>query len=181
MAQQTNRLIENRLIKSLIKIASFFAGIAFCNALIVLIFTGSSLALEDNLKKSVEIAAHGSKFQSERIKIAAENMANEDSTAVTPGGDPYRRKIIFAKNKYDKNLKTNVITTRKVDFDESDFILKYDPTHPAANNEGYVKYPNVNRLIERADASEAQRGYEANLGIIEMSNSLMQKTIEAIR
>ena len=170
-----------QLINRLVKIVGFFAGVACCNALVILTFSNPSEALEDNLKKSVEIAAHGSKFQSERMKIAAENMANEDSTAVTPGGDPYRRKVIFARNNYDKHLKTNVITTRKVDFDKSDFILKYDPTHPAADNEGYVKYPNVNRLIERADASEAQRGYEANLGIIEMSNSLMQKTIEAIR
>lgn len=156
----------------------------FLKAWLVIALLGncaSAFALDDNLKQSVEIAAHGSKFQSERIKIAAENMANEDSTGVTPGADPYRRKIVFAKNKYDKNLKTNVVVTHKVDTDKSDFILKYDPTHPAADNEGYVKYPNVNRLIERADASEAQRGYEANLSIIEMSNSLMQKTVEAIR
>jgi flagellar basal-body rod protein FlgC len=138
-------------------------------------------ALEDDLKKAVEVAAHGSHFQSERLKVAAENMANEDSTAVTPGGNPYRRKIIFANNNYDKRLKTNVVRTKKVDFDKSDFILRYDPRHPAANGEGYVKYPNIQKEIERADASEAQRGYEANLGIIDISNSLMQKTIEAMK
>lgn len=143
--------------------------------------TSLAYALEDNFKQAVEIAAHGGKFQSERIKIAAENMANEDSTSATTDGDPYRRKIIFAKNVYNKKLKTNVVIAKKVDFDKSDFILKYEPNHPAANADGYVKYPNVNRIIERADASEAQRGYEANLSIIEMSNSLMQKTVEAIR
>lgn len=148
---------------------------------IILIFSLPVIALEDSLKQSVEIAAHGSKLQSDRIKIAAENMANEDSTSVVPGGNPYRRKVILAKNKYDRGLKTNVVVAHKVDFDKSDFILKYDPAHPAADSEGYVKYPNVNRLIERADASEAQRGYEANISIIEMSNSLMQKTVEAIR
>ena len=147
----------------------------------ILLCSRTALALEDDLKKSIEIAAHGTKFQSERMKVAAENMANEDSTSVRPGGDPYRRKIVIAKNTYDKNLKTNVLVTQKVGFDKSDFILKYDPSHPAADNEGYVKLPNVNRLIERADASEAQRSYEANLSIIEMSNSLMQKTVEAIR
>lgn len=141
----------------------------------------SALALNDDLKKAVEIAAHGSHFQSERLKIAAENMANEDSVSVTPGGDPYRRKIILPANMYDKGLKTNVVRTKKVDYDKSDFILKYEPNHPAANSDGYVKYPNVQKEIERADASEAQRGYEANIGIIEISNSLMNKTIEAIR
>jgi|JFJP01.1.fsa_nt_gi flagellar basal-body rod protein FlgC len=151
--------------------------------ILVLMFCSSKMcfALEDDLKKAVEVAAHGSHFQSERLKVAAENMANEDSTAVTPGGNPYRRKVIFANNNYDKRLRTNVVTTKKVDFDKSDFILKYDPRHPASNEEGYVKYPNIQKEIERADASEAQRGYEANLGIIEISNSLMQKTIEAMK
>ena len=46
--------------------------------------------------------------------------------------------------------------------------------------EGYVKYPNITREIERADAVEAQRGYEANLSIMEVTDSLTQKTIEAI-
>jgi flagellar basal-body rod protein FlgC len=149
--------------------------------LVLLMIPSISLALEDNLKKSIEIAAHGNKFQSERLKIAAENMANEDSTSAQPGGDPYRRKVVFATNRFDKKLRTNVLFIKKIDTDKSDFLMKYDPHHPGANSEGYVKYPNITREIERADASEAQRGYEANLSIIEMSNSMMQKTVEAIR
>jgi len=144
------------------------------------IVSGSMGSFADNLKQAVEIAAHGSKFQAERLKIAAENLANEDSTGVTPGADPYRRKVIFAENRYDKKLRTNVIRTKQVDVDNSEFIVKYDPYHPAANAEGLVKYPNVTREIERADASEAQRSYEANLSVIEVTNSLMQKTVEAI-
>jgi flagellar basal-body rod protein FlgC len=146
-----------------------------------MIFPKISFALEDNLKKAVEVAAHGSKFQGERIKIAAENMANIDSTSAQAGGNPYRRKIIFATNKYNKDVKTNVVQTKKIDFDKADFIMKYDPHHPAANAEGYVKYPNIHVEIEKADSSEAARGYEANLTIIEMSNSLLQKTVEAIK
>ncbi|WP_322776897.1 flagellar basal body rod protein FlgC [Candidatus Megaera venefica] len=142
--------------------------------------SGAIQTFADNLKQAVEIAAHGSKFQAERLKIAAENLANQDSTGATPGADAYRRKVIFPENKYDKKLRTNVIRTKKVDVDNSEFIVKYDPYHPAANEEGLVKYPNVTREIERADASEAQRSYEANLSVIEVSNSLMQKTVEAI-
>lgn len=152
--------------------------------LLILVFiaalSGARQTFADNLKQAVEIAAHGSKFQAERLKIAAENLANQDSTGATPGADAYRRKVIFAENKYDKRLRTNVIRTKKVDVDNSEFIVKYDPYHPAANAEGLVKYPNVTREIERADASEAQRSYEANLSVIEVSNSLMQKTVEAI-
>jgi flagellar basal-body rod protein FlgC len=132
------------------------------------------------LKKASSIASHGIRFQAERLKIAAENIANEDSTGVKPGADAYKRKIIFAENKYNKNLGTNVIRTKKIDTDNSEFIMKYDPHHPAANEEGYVKYPNIMKEIERADAAEAQRGYEANLSIMEVSASLMQKTVEAM-
>ena len=73
-----------------------------------------------------------------------------------------------------------MIVTKKVDYDKSDFILKFDPYHPAADADGMVKYPNVTREIERADAAEAQRGYEANLSVIEVSNGLIQKTVDAI-
>lgn len=148
---------------------------------IFILLPSVSFALEDNLQKAVEIAIHGGNFQAERLKIATENMANEFSTSFQPGGDPYRRKVVFAKNNYNKRLKTNVLRVRKFDTDKSPFIMKYDPNHPAADLNGYVKLPNIHKEIERADASEAQRSYEANLSIIEMSNAMMQKTIEVIK
>lgn len=149
--------------------------------ILVTLHTSSVFALEDSLEKSVQIAVHGTKFQAARMTVAAENIANESSTAVTPGGDPYRRKIVFAKNKYDKHLKTNVVSVRKYDVDKRPFQLKYDPQHPAADLNGYIKLPNIHNEIERADASEAQRTYEANLGVVEVSRSMIQKTVDAIR
>ena len=140
-----------------------------------------SKALEDDLQKAIEIGGHGSKFQAERLKVAAENLANENSTSQTPGGDPYRRKIIFAKNRYDRRLRTYVVTTKKVDVDKTPFTVKYDPNHPGADLNGYVKLPNVQKEIEKADSGEAQRSYEANLSIMEMSKTMMQKTLEAIK
>lgn len=149
--------------------------------IITILMPTLAFALEDDLKKAIEISIHGGKFQAERLKVAAENLANEDSVSDSPGGNPYRRKTIFARNDYDKKLKTRVVTTKKVDVDKSDFIRKYEPSHPAADADGYVKYPNVQKEIERADASEAQRSYEAGLGVIEMSRSMMQSTVEAIK
>lgn len=154
-------------------VMTFFASVVIC--------INPSFALEDNLQKAVEIAIHGGNFQAERLKIATENMANEHSTSFQPGGDPYRRKVVFARNDYNKRLKTNVLRVRKFDTDKSPFIMKYDPNHPAADLNGYVKLPNIHKEIERADASEAQRSYEANLSIIEMSKAMMQKTIEVIK
>ena len=90
-------------------------------------------------------------------------------------------KLIFAKNKFNRRLGTKVVTVKKYALDKSDYPLRYNPQHPAANAQGYVKVPNVNRDIERADASEAQRTYEANLGLIEISRSLIKTTLEAIK
>lgn len=135
----------------------------------------------DSLMKSIEISAHGNKFQSERLKIIAENLANEDSVSMNPGGDPYRRRTIFAKNTYDRRLKTNLVKIRKYGEDKRPFKVKFDPYSPAATEEGYVKLPNVEKIIEKADAMEAQRSYEANLAIMQSSTQMIEKTIEAMR
>ena len=141
----------------------------------------SSWALEDSLQKAIEVASQGNRIQSERLKIVAENLANELSTSDVPGGDPYRRKIMFVENKYDKHKKTNLLRVKKYDVDKSDFNLRYEPSHPAADLSGYVKMPNIRREIERSDASEAQRAYEANLEVIATSRAMMQKNLEVIR
>jgi flagellar basal-body rod protein FlgC len=147
----------------------------------VLITHISAFAVTDNLQKSMDIAIHGTNLQSERMTVAAENLANESSTSMQPGGEPYRRKIIFAKNNYDRKLGTNVVKVAKYGTDKAPFQRKYDPNHPAADLNGYVLLPNIVRDIERADASEAQRSYEANLGVVEVTRSMIQKTIDAIK
>lgn len=149
--------------------------------IILLLLPLQSFALEDSLQKAIEIASQGNNIQSERLKIVAENLANELSTSDTPGGDPYRRKIMFVENKYNKHKKTNLLRVKKYSEDKALFILKYDPSHPAADLNGYVKMPNITKEIERSDASEAQRAYEANLGVIEISRSMIQKSLDIIR
>jgi len=64
--------------------------------------------------------------------------------------------------------------------DRSDFELKFDPQHPAANADGYVMTPNVNPIIEMADMREAQRSYDANLTVIETSIGMLKQTISVL-
>ena len=149
--------------------------------ILLLLLPMSSWALEDSLQKAIEVASQANNIQSERLKIVAENLANELSTSDTPGGNPYRRKIMFVENKYDKHKKVNLLRVKKYSEDKSDFNIKYEPSHPAADINGYVKMPNIRREIERSDASEAQRAYEANLEVIATSRSMMQKNLEVIR
>jgi len=136
----------------------------------------------DNLAKTMEIGAGSLRIHSERIKIAAENIANEFSTSMQPGGDPYRRKVLYSQNKYNKRLKTHIMTIKKIDLDKkTPFTLKYDPNHPAADLNGYVKLPNISKEIEAADSKEANISYNASLNIMEMTKSMMQKTLETIK
>jgi flagellar basal-body rod protein FlgC len=65
--------------------------------------------------------------------------------------------------------------------DQSDFKNEYDPGHPSANAEGYVKLPNVNTLIESLDMKAAQRAYEANLTVIETARAMELRALDLIR
>ena len=65
--------------------------------------------------------------------------------------------------------------------DRSDFKSRFEPGHPAADADGYVKLPNVNTLIETVDMRQAQRSYEANLNVIQSTRTMMQRTLDILR
>ena len=131
--------------------------------------------------KSISIAASGLKAQAGRMRVIAENLANAESTAQRPGGDPYRRKIPTFRTEMDRALSVNMVALGRTRPDQSDFRLKHDPGHPAADANGNVKYPNVNSLVESTDMREAQRSYEANLNVIGATRRMIQRTIEILR
>ena len=131
--------------------------------------------------KSMAIAASGLKAQSGRMRVIAENIANADSTAQQAGGTPYRRKIPTFRAEIDRALEARTVGLGRVQLDQSDFRSKYEPGHPAADRNGYVKYPNVNPLVEMTDMREAQRSYEVNLNVIGATRRMIQRTIDLLR
>ncbi|MBO6755850.1 MAG: flagellar basal body rod protein FlgC [Roseibium sp.] len=131
--------------------------------------------------KSLFIAASGLKAQNGRMRIIAENIANADSTGKTPEEEPYRRKVPTFQSHFERELGAELVKLGKVSQDMSPFIESYQPGHPAANEQGYVREPNVSTLIETADMREAQRSYEANLNVIEASRRMLQRTIDILR
>lgn len=137
--------------------------------------------MPSDLQTSMIISASGLRVQGQRVKVIAENIANTNSTADTPGGDPYQRKVLTFQNVFDRTLDATLVRVRKVVPDQSDFGLVFDPNHPAAGPDGYYKTPNVNGLIEMSDMREAQRSYEANLNMIETSRAMMTRTIDLLR
>ena len=134
-----------------------------------------------DLYKAMSVSAAGMKAQGTRLKVIAENLANANTTAETPGDMPYRRKVVTFQNMLDRQAGVDTVRVNKVDVDKSDFQRKYDPTHPSADSEGYVLMPNVNTLVEAMDMREAQRSYEANLSVIESSRQMLSRTVELLR
>lgn len=133
------------------------------------------------LSTTLAIAAAGMRAQSSRLRIISENVANANSTAETPGGNPYRRKMAVFRNEMDKATGTDLVRMDKTVDDPSDFRLVYDPGHPAADKQGYVKYPNVNTLVELMDMREASRSFEANLSVMENSRAMLTRTLELLK
>lgn len=131
--------------------------------------------------QSLKIAASGLKAQSGRMRIIAENVANADSTARTPTEDPYRRKVPTFASHFDKEAGAQTVELGRVERDRSDFRMRYEPGHPAADAAGYVKYPNVEPLIESVDMREAQRSYEANLNIVTATRRMILKTLDILK
>jgi len=131
--------------------------------------------------KTLNIAASGLRAQAGRMRIISENIANADSTPQRPGSDPYRRKIASFRSELDRTLDTQLVELGKVQTDSSDFRLKYEPGHPAADVNGNVKYPNVNSVIELTDMREAQRSYEANINVISATRRMIQRTIDILK
>lgn len=131
---------------------------------------------------AMKVSAMGMRAQGTRVRVVTENVANADTTGTTPGADPYRRQTITFKNTLDKAQGAHLVKVDKIGEDtETPFVLKFMPDHPAANEEGYVKTPNVNALVEIMDVREAQRSYEANLGMIEQVRSMILRTIDLLR
>lgn len=134
-----------------------------------------------DLQRAMAVSAAGMKAQGVRLKTIAENLANVNTTAETPGDLPYRRKVVVFKNELDRALGVDTVRVGKVDVDKKDFERRYDPSHPSADADGYVLLPNVNTIIESMDMREAQRTYEANLSVIESTRTMLSRTVELLR
>ena len=131
--------------------------------------------------RSMTIATSGLRAQAGRMRVISENIANADSTAQSAGGNPYRRKIPTFSSELDRTIDAKVVTLGRVRQDPTAFRIKYEPSNPAADAAGNVKYPNVNPVIEMTDMREAQRSYEANISIIGATRRMIQRTIDILK
>ncbi len=134
-----------------------------------------------DISKALKISASGMDAQTTRLRVIAENLANADTTANAPSGDPYRRKVVSFANVLDRAEGTTTVGVKKISQEKGSFPTRFDPAHPAADENGYVKTPNVNSFIEVMDMREAQRSYNANLQVMQVSRSMLSRTIDMLK
>lgn len=135
----------------------------------------------DPLSTALKVAASGLEAQSLRLRVVSENMANAQSTGSISGGDPYQRKTIEFMSELDSLSNAAMVRVNGVNRDSSEFRIEYDPGNSAADENGMVKLPNVNVLVEMADMREANRSYEANLQTVKQARELISMTIDLLR
>ncbi len=135
----------------------------------------------DPLTIASRIAGAGLEAQATRLRVVSENIANAQSTSSAPGGDPYSRKTVLFQSDFDRALEAVSVRVKGLATDVSPFRVEHDPGHPAADESGNVKLPNVNMLVEMADMREANRSYEANLQMIKQARAMVSMTIDLLR
>ena len=141
-----------------------------------------------DLLKSMRISASGLRANLKRTEAINSNIANAQTTRTAEGG-PYRRKeVVFGSEPARENFsdvlegeidaQAQTVHATEVISTNNPPILKYDPTHPDANEKGYVAMPNINVMKEMADLIQAQRAYEANITTLNTSKSMAMKALE---
>ena len=134
-----------------------------------------------DIATALAVSAHGMDVQTARLRTIAENLANQDTTGSVPGAEPYRRKVITFENRMDRALGTEAVRVKSIAPDKSALPQRYDPSHPAADAAGYVRTPNVNSFVEIMDMREAQRSYSANLNVMEVTRTMLTRTIDMLK
>lgn len=136
----------------------------------------------------MNVSASGMTAQRLRLDVISQNIANV-STTRDENGNPYRRKtVVFAEKdvtpfgdillKTAGNVGNGVKVTSIVEDTKTEFRKVYDPSHPDADDEGYVSYPNVNIVQEMTDMIDATRAYEANVTAFNATKSMAMKGLE---
>lgn len=125
----------------------------------------------------VRISASALSAERLRLDVISSNIANARTTRTEEGGAYVRKTAVFSEN-YDEKLGMLGVKAVKIEEDKSSLKMEYDPTHPDANEDGYVEYPNVDLLIEMSDLISASRAYESNVDTLNAQKNMISKALE---
>lgn len=129
---------------------------------------------------SMDIATSGLTAQRTRLDIIAQNLTNMNTTRTAEGG-PYKKKMVSFETilkETQEGVKVQGVQVSEIVEDEGPGVLVYDPSHPDANEEGYVEKPNINAVEEMTNMISASRAYEANVTAFNTMKSMALKALE---
>ena len=143
------------------------------------------------------VSTSGMSAQRTRINVVSANIANAKTTHTLEGGPYKKQQVVFQDVLLANSKKTNsneVETTNNKNSDislrgvgvksivQSDTkpVMRFEPAHPDANEQGYVAYPDINPVIEMVDLIEAMRSYEANLASFNTHKNIDSKTLDIL-
>ncbi|MEW6438193.1 MAG: flagellar basal body rod protein FlgC [Pseudomonadota bacterium] len=135
----------------------------------------------DPIEAAIDVATSGLEAHSTRMRVISENLANAESTASTPGANPYTRKTVSFEDEMDQASGADLVKVKAIGVDRSPYRVEYDPGNPAADANGFVKLPNVNLITEMADMREANRSYSANIQVVKQARELFTMTVDLMR
>lgn len=138
------------------------------------------------MMKALDISSSALEAQRVRMEVVAQNLANAQTTRATQAPDgsflPYRRRETVFKAMLGEGLDgpQGGVRVDRIQEDMSDFRLEYNPHHPHADAQGYVKLPNVDVLMEMVDLMEASRAYEANITAMDATKSMVAASMRIL-
>lgn len=140
---------------------------------------------------SLRVSASGLLAQRLRLDVISNNMANAQTTKTSTGGPYQRQDVVFSTDNKSSflphflasrngisSVENSGVRVAEIVTDTTPGPKVYDPTHPDADESGYVSYPNVDPIVEMTNMLSATRSYEANLAVVEASKTMALKTLE---
>ena len=142
---------------------------------------------------ALKIGASSLSAQRLRLDLISNNVANAESTSTEEGGPYQRQDVVFEANQANRTFASFLpinsdltrssknlegVTVKEIITDETQGTTVYDPTHPNADEEGMVTYPNVNLVVEMTNMLSATRSYEASLSVIDAARSMALSALE---
>jgi len=124
----------------------------------------------------LKVSATGLSAQRIRMNIISSNLANANTTRAY-GEVPYRKRDAVFKTVLEGEFRGGVKVS-KIALDEKPPILKYEPSHPDASEEGYVMYPNINPIEEMVNMLESSRSYESNVTVLDTAKQLALRALD---
>lgn len=130
---------------------------------------------------ALDISTSGLVANRIRMETVAANVANAN-TAVDENGEnnPFRRRIALLSSGDPATGKTAGVHVQEIALDQAPFQLRYEPNNKLADDNGYVKYPNINPIYEQVNALEISRAYEANIQAAEATKAMMQSAMRLL-